>query len=201
MAASAIYETAPLGIQQLMSLSSLRIQQKKNLCVGSEYTVLNENGEEILYAKEDAAVLSTLFSGKHRSFNMHIVDSQENMVIFLRRPHTLGLDKLEVRVDNVLVSIVRPQPTFVKPVFSINDSSDKPVLRVKGKHCTSANHEYEVLAVNKERIGGIKKHGAGVVTEICTSHYYLQFPADLHVDYKAALLATCFLIEYMFFEK
>lgn len=53
-------------------------------------------------------------------------------VFSLRRPFSFSSDKVELSMHGGLVSVVRMERTFMKPVCSINDASDRPVLRIKG---------------------------------------------------------------------
>lgn len=65
-------------------------------------------------------------------------------VITLRRPYTFGTSKLEVTVCGVLASVVRQEATLMKPVLSIRDASDNPVLRVKGPASVAGECDFEV---------------------------------------------------------
>lgn len=56
-----------------------------------------------------------------------------SQVFHLRRPGVFVSDKVEVFLNEKLVSIVRKEATFMTPMFSINDAHDSPTLRVKGE--------------------------------------------------------------------
>ncbi|KAJ0182844.1 hypothetical protein K1T71_002213 [Dendrolimus kikuchii] len=127
------------------------------------------------------------------------------IVMSLRRPYTFGPDKMDVKINGSLVSVVRVEPTFMKPVLNINDADDKRVLRVKGPMCQDGEVDYEIFDKNKTRIGCIQKQWSGIAREVFTDadNFMITFPGDLDVRFKAAVIGTCLLIlhgqPYLFF--
>ncbi|CAG9796822.1 unnamed protein product [Diatraea saccharalis] len=162
---------------------------------GNEYVVVDLNGQQLFHGKESGGALNLLV-GKNRAFDITITDMQDNKVITLRRPYTFGPDKMEVTVCNQLASVVRQEVTFMKPVLNINDPQDRLVLRVKGPAVRTGECDFEIFTPSKKRVGVIRKLWGGCAREVLTSkdNFRINFPTDLDVRYKAALIGTCFLI-------
>lgn len=57
----------------------------------------------------------------------------------MRRPGMSLSDKIELSINDEVVSVVRMESTFLRPVFSINDAQDCPTLRLKAKMCSNAS--------------------------------------------------------------
>ncbi|RVE54502.1 hypothetical protein evm_000987 [Chilo suppressalis] len=189
----------PLGINRLVLLDGVCVRQKCTFLSGNQYMVVDPNGEPLFRAKESGG--ATLLMGKDRSFDITMTDMQDNKVITLRRPYTFGPDKMEVTVGKQLASVVRQQMTFLKPVLNINDPRDQLVLRVKGPAVTAGECDFEILSPNKQRVGVIRKLWGGTTRELLTNKdsFKIQFPADLDVRYKAALIGTCLLIDFLYY--
>lgn len=51
---------------------------------------------------------------------------------------------MDVTVCGKLVSVVRQEMTFFKPVLNINDANDQPLLRVKGPVSTTGEADFRV---------------------------------------------------------
>ncbi|XP_049876405.1 phospholipid scramblase 4-like isoform X2 [Pectinophora gossypiella] len=118
----------------------------------------------------------------------------------LRRPYTVGSDKMEVWVTGKLASVVRQEVTFLKPVLSVNDAGDKPLYRVKGPVDTANDTDFEVFSLSKKKVGAIKrKWGRSREAPADTDSFHIHFPKDLDVRYKAALVGVCFLIDFLFY--
>ncbi|KAJ0182851.1 hypothetical protein K1T71_002220 [Dendrolimus kikuchii] len=183
-------------MEQLLGLNTLHVRQKHTVFVGNKYVVCSPSGEVLFYAKEDAGFFSVA-RGKNRPFYIDIYDTQNKLVIGLRRPYTFGPDKMDVTVNGSLASVVRQELTLMKPVLNINDANDRHVLRVKGPAMAlQGNADYEIFTSNKTRIGCIEKQWSGFMREAFTDadNFRLTFPKDLDVRFKAAIIGTSFLI-------
>ncbi|KAJ0182868.1 hypothetical protein K1T71_002237 [Dendrolimus kikuchii] len=209
MSPSAFYYVFCTSMEHLASLNAVVIRQKSTAFSGNKYVICAPGGGVLFYAKEDAGALN-LVQGSSRAFNIDIfdADNKQASLIFiqiLRRPYTFGPDKMDVKINGSLVSVVRVEPTFMKPVLNINDADDKRVLRVKGPMCQDGEVDYEIFDKNKTRIGCIQKQWSGIAREVFTDadNFMITFPGDLDVRFKAAVIGTCLLIVnfYYYFSK
>ncbi|XP_063357850.1 phospholipid scramblase 3-like [Cydia amplana] len=185
-----------LGIKSLEGLHSVTIRQKVTGFSNNKYVVLAPDGAVILYAKENSRALNRLFGGKDRAFEINIYDTQDKEVVRLRRPYTFGPDKMDVTLCGSLISVVRQEVTFFKPVLNINDANDRPMLRVKGPMTTSGDADFKLYNTKKQQVGVIAKRWGGLARELFSDadHFEISFPADATVGVKAAIIGTCFLI-------
>ncbi|KAM3960903.1 phospholipid scramblase 3 [Aphomia sociella] len=191
----------PKGISHLISLNEVLVRQKTKL-IRNKYRVLAPDGSEIMYAEEDSSVFDALFGGSGRSFHIDIYDAENKQVIALRRPFTIGPDKMDVSVCGKLASVVRQKVTFLKPVLFINDAKDAPVLKIKGPIGQAGTCDFNIFTLDKNQIGVIKKKWGGMMREILadSKDYEIHFPMDLDVRFKAAIIGSCFLIDFLYYE-
>ncbi|KAG6445986.1 phospholipid scramblase 1 [Manduca sexta] len=196
-------QQAPLGIRQLISLDRIKVRQKTTVFEGNKYVLMTPDEKVFMYAKEDAGALSVMLGGKNRAFHMDLLDTEHQNVVALRRPYTFGADKLEVRVCGQLASVVRQEHTFMKPVLNINDAQDRNIFRVKGPMNISGECDFRILTRDKKQVGVIRKVWGGFMREAFSQsdNFEIAFPLDLDVRIKAAIIGTCFLIDFLYFEK
>ncbi|XP_072938430.1 phospholipid scramblase 1-like [Epargyreus clarus] len=191
----------PLGINQLKPLDRVLIREKTAVFNNNKYVVMAPDGAVILYAKEDSGIVNRVLVGKSRAFEIDIFDTQDREVIKLRRPYTVGPDKMDITMCGQPAAIVRKEVTFFKPVLNINDAADRPFIRVKGPVSTSGECDYELYSTEKKRIGAICKRWTGISrTSRDSDSFVIHFPVDLDVRYKAAIIGTCFLIDFLIYD-
>ncbi|XP_045452587.1 phospholipid scramblase 1-like [Melitaea cinxia] len=183
-------------IELLKTLDKVLIREKSGSYVNNKYVVLTTEGEVILYAKEDSGFLNNVLGGKSRSFEIDVFDTNDKEVIKIRRPYTVAQDKMDVSVCGQAAAVVRKEVTFFKPVLTINDANDRLVIRVKGPVSLSSECNFELYSKDKQRIGDISKRTRAPDRD----RFAARFPADLDVRYKAAVISTCFLIDFLFYE-
>ncbi|XP_053621899.1 phospholipid scramblase 3-like [Plodia interpunctella] len=191
----------PRGLQELAQLPTVLIHQKTS--VRNKYRILSPDGREVMYAKEDSSLLHAMFSGKDRSFHIDIFDADNVEIINLRRPYTFGADKMEVTVGKQLAGIVRQEVTFLKPVITVNDASDRPVMRVKGPVAKTGPCKYDIFDRDKRKIGEICKKWGGFARETFTDadSFEIVFPPNVDLRLKASLLGACLLIDFLYYER
>ncbi|XP_068626893.1 phospholipid scramblase 2-like [Battus philenor] len=193
---------SPLGIRQLERLSKILIRQNRTRISNNKYEVMSPDGSTVLFAKEDSGLLDRMLVGTSRAFEINIFDTEDKEVIRLRRPYTMGPDKMDVCVCGQPASVVRREVTFLKPVINVNDARDRPAYRVKGPLVTTSVCDFEIYTKDKKRIGVIGKKWSSGVKEMVSyaDSYVIEVPQDLDVRYKAAFIGTCLLIDFMFYE-
>ncbi|XP_013177516.1 PREDICTED: phospholipid scramblase 1-like [Papilio xuthus] len=195
-------ESLPLGLKQLGNLSELCVRQKVTHFANNKYVVMTPDGSPVLFAREDSGLMDRLLMGTSRALHINVFDTEDKEVMRFRRPYTMGPDKMEVCVCGRGVALVRKEFTFLKPVINVNDAADRPLFRVKGPLAITSQCDFEIYNMEKKRVGAIRKKWGGLVREAFSSadNYVIELPADLDVRYKAALLGTCFLIDFMYYE-
>ncbi|KAJ8736714.1 hypothetical protein PYW08_007370 [Mythimna loreyi] len=201
MAAALPLLTEP-ALQRLSQLTTLYVKQTSWGYNGSNYIVFSEdeNGEVLFNLNE--IVPNTFFrGGAHRRFQFNGLDNAGNKLFTFGRPNKIFLnDKVKLFMDDVLISVIRLARTYIKPIFNINDALDNPVIRLKGQ-ATDLTF-FQLQANDKTAIGAIQKKFRGWKKELSSykSDFIINFPADLAVTFKVAVIVACVFIDFRFFE-
>ena len=216
----------PPGLEYLCEVDQLLVHQEVELLevlVGFEtankYAIKNSMGQQVFYAAEDSNCLCRQICGPIRQFEMKILDNSQQEIIHLLRPFRNKASlccclrqEIEVQAPpGSTVGFVRQAMSFCKPVFDICAADGTPQLRIVGPVCQfnicCGDVIFHVYAGQSEdeadKIGEVRKQFSGAVKELFTDadNFGVTFPADLAVTTKATLLASTFLIDFMFFEK
>jgi len=220
----------PPGLEYLMQLDQLLVQQKVELFEAftdietkNKYVIKNSLGQQCYYAYEESDICMRICCQAGRGFTMHIVDNGGNEVMSLTRPFKCcagccwcakadccsDLIRIEAPPGNPIGSIHQNGSCWT-PWFDVCDGDGETVFKIKGPCCVcpgvccTCDFPFEVLSLgpNKEPVGRISKTYAGFTKELFTdaSNFTLTFPKDLDVKMKAVLLGATFLIDMMFFE-
>ena len=209
-------------MQHLVTLDHLFIEQKVELLeafVGFEtnnkYTIKNSSGQKCFYAVEDVDCCTRNCCGPSRPFEMKIFDTNQREVAHFSRPLRCDscwcpcfLQKIEVCCPpgNVVGYVVQDWSIF-SPQFRIVNAAGDTILRIEGPFCTFSicgAVEFKVLSKDgRFEVGKISKQWSGLVREMFTDadKFGISFPMDLDVKMKVVMMAACFLIDFMFFEK
>ncbi|XP_022119231.2 phospholipid scramblase 1 [Pieris rapae] len=188
------------ALEQLCSLERVVVREKTADYPNCKYVVTSSDGVVLLYAKEDCGIVNKVLAGKTRTFQIDVFDTSDREVMKLRRPYSVGQDKMDVNVCGQLAAIVRKEVTFFKPVLTINDTHDRQVIRVKGPVSTTSQCDFELYSNEKKRIGAICKRWNGLTrSHGDRDNFVIHFP-QMDASYKAAVLGTCFLIDFLYYE-
>ncbi|XP_053977606.1 phospholipid scramblase 1-like [Hylaeus volcanicus] len=215
---SPLNTTCPPGLEYLMALDHLFVQQKIELIealIGFEtknkYSVVNIRGEPVFYVVEESNICSRMCLGASRSCEFQVYDGTRREVLRMIRPFRCDscccpccLQELEVFSGNMFLGSVVQDWSLWQPTFSIRNASGETVLIIEGPWCKFCGDvKFKVLSVNGEnRVGMIKKEWSGLMQEFFTDvdNFGISFPLDLDVKIKAVLLGACLLIDFMYFE-
>ncbi|KAG1670556.1 Phospholipid scramblase 2 [Nymphon striatum] len=222
MPATAVYPNCPPGLEYLIQVDQLLVQQKVELVealtgfeTANKYTIKNSLGQKVFYAVEDTDWCTRNCCGPARPFDMKILDNIGKEVIHLYRPYRCSscwfpccLQKLEVQSPvGEIIGFVEQDWSLCFPRFSIQNAEGETILKIKGPFCTWAicgDIEFEIVSIDGEtQVGKISKQWSGFLKESFTDadNFGITFPMDLDVKMKAVMLGAVFLIDFMFFEK
>ncbi|KAJ8735185.1 hypothetical protein PYW07_006805 [Mythimna separata] len=198
-------DTLPLvaepALQRLSQQTTLYLQQTSSGYNGSNFSVFGEDEELILNLNE--IVPDTFFrGGARRPFQFNGEDSAGKKLFTFGRAKSRWIikNKVELFMDDALISVVRLARTCCTPIFNISDGLDNPMFRLKGR---AANISYFQLQTNdKIAIGEIQKKSRGWKKEMFSfkDNYVISVPEDLAVNLKIAVLAACVYIDFRFHE-
>ncbi|XP_029530515.2 phospholipid scramblase 2-like [Oncorhynchus nerka] len=212
----------PPGLEYLTQIDQILIHQKVELLeafigfeTNNQYEIKNSLGQKIYKAKEKNDCCTRNCCGALRSFDMKIKDNTDREVIRLIRPFRCAscwcpccLQELEVQAPpGTTIGYVSQDWDPCVPKFSIKGANKETVMKLEGpcfacNCCGDVNFKLTGKDGGKP-IGRISKQWSGLIKEVFTDtdNFGIQFPMDLDVKMKAVLMGTCFLIDFMFFEK
>ncbi|KAM4041628.1 phospholipid scramblase family member 5-like [Anomaloglossus baeobatrachus] len=212
----------PPGLEYLSKIQHIIIHQEVELLgvfLGTEksnkYEIKDNFGQRLYFAIEENIYLNKNLCGPLRPFTMHIANNTGREVITVIRPlrcitccFPCYLQELEVQAPpGTTVGFIVQKWDPLQPKFTIQNESKEDVLKIIGPYLTFrclGDVNFEVKTLNeKSIIGKISKYWSGFVNDVFTNadNFGIEFPADLDVKLKAALIGTCFLIDVMYFEQ
>ncbi|XP_003695802.1 phospholipid scramblase 2 isoform X1 [Apis florea] len=202
--------TCPTGLEYLTVLDYLGIRLKNTIEVDhfwnakNEFFVLNIRGETIFNVTEQSDWWGRLCFGASRTCEFHVTDTYGREVLRMIQPFTCSFQRLLVYSEDILLGSVSQNCFFLRPKFSINDSTGKTVLKLKGPRFPNCNNiVYKIKSAdNKHKVGQIKmtfKMNYFIpFTDITTNDFNINFPLDLDVKIKSVLLGACFLLDLFY---
>ncbi|XP_073529153.1 phospholipid scramblase family member 5-like [Phyllobates terribilis] len=212
----------PPGLEHLSKIQHIIIHQEVELLgvfLGTEksnkYEIKDNFGQRLYFAIEENIYLNKNLCGPLRPFSMHIANNTGREVITVIRPlrcitccFPCYLQELEVQAPpGTTVGFIVQKWDPLLPKFTVQNESKEDVLKVIGPYLTFrclGDVIFEVKTLDeKSIIGKISKYWSGFVNDVFTNadNFGIEFPADLDVKLKAALIGTCFLIDVMYFEQ
>lgn len=214
----------PPGLECLSQIDQLVIQQQMELMEmisGFEscnrYEVKNTLGQLVYFAVEENDDFTLNCYGTLRPFTIKLFDSMSQVVMQLSRtfqcdicccPCLCCLQQLEVQAPpGTIIGYMKQKWHPCLPRFAIRNETNEDILKVEGPCvpclCYQDVH-FEVKSLDeKSTLGGIHKQWTGLAREAATdaSNFGIQFPLDLDIKMKALLLASVFLLDFMYFER
>ncbi|XP_062305187.1 phospholipid scramblase 1-like [Osmerus eperlanus] len=212
----------PPGLEYLTQVDQILIHQKVELLevvlgfeTNNQYEIKNTLGQQIYKAKETNDCCTRNCCGSIRSFDMKIKDNMGREVIRLIRPLRCNsclcpccLQELEVQAPpGITVGYVSQVWHPWTPKLTIQGANQETLMTLEGpcfafNCCGEVN--FELWGKDgEEPIGRISKQWSGLLKETLTdtANFGIQFPLDMDVKMKAVLMGTCFLIDFMYFER
>ncbi|EYB93801.1 hypothetical protein Y032_0178g638 [Ancylostoma ceylanicum] len=222
------------GLDVLNTLDGLVVKQRVEMIevlttidTNNKYDVYAPAGGLLFYAYEQSNCLVRLCAGRRRPFTMHIVDSNGQEFITVRRRckccFCLNDNETKlfacccccreaIRVEsppgNEIGRVYQTCGTMLR--FDICDSSGR-IARIVGPSflgmgcctCCFPNKVFKIYADDGTEIGTITKKFGGFFKELLTNAdvFHVEFPVDLSVEGKSLLLSTVFLIDFVAFEE
>ncbi|XP_065834240.1 phospholipid scramblase 1-like [Oscarella lobularis] len=213
----------PPGLEYLTQVDQLLIQQMIELIeivtgieMENKYIIKNTMGQQVYFAAEQSDCYKRQCCGPARPFSMSIMDNTQREVLHMERPLRCqgfccpcSLQLMEVKgPDNSVLGFIKEKYTCLSPTWYVNDANDVTQLLITGPCwcglCKCFNDvEFQILSADgTSPVGKIVSQWSGCVQECATSagNFSVSFPMDMTVQLKALLLASVFLIDYMYYE-
>ncbi|CAH2989570.1 unnamed protein product [Chilo suppressalis] len=195
-AATEDIKATDLGLSQLSSLEGVKIQHVSAPNARETYEVFGPNGSRIYRVNISFGFFA---DKKKRTVLGEILNNKLKEVATFR---TNENNAMELVVGNKIVCVVKRQPTMFKPVLTVSDELGKILLKIKGLRSwinlgTNSPFFY-VETSSKDCIGCIIKDLSRTCkssdASIESQYSAIDFPCDLDVNSKLAVIASSFLI-------
>ncbi|XP_033107263.1 phospholipid scramblase 1-like [Anneissia japonica] len=219
----------PPGLEYLTQLDQVLVHQVIELAevltgfeTKNRYAIKNSLGQQVFFAMEESSCLMRNCCQEHRGFILHLTDNFGQEVIRVSREFKCCAGccwcadtkccAYEVVIESppgTPVGYMRQSQTCWKPFYQLLDANHKPVFDIRGPCCPcqticcTEDVRFEIFtAETQQNVGTISKQWAGWFQEVCTkaNNFSVEFPMDLDVKVKAALIGGVFLVDFMFFE-
>ncbi|KAJ8736719.1 hypothetical protein PYW08_007375 [Mythimna loreyi] len=186
------------ALERLAQLSILNIKQTSTGYYGSSFVVFGQGDEVVLTMKE--VVANETFRSPRRPFQFDGMDNTGRKLFAFRRPaeSILISDKVELFMDDGLASVIHMAPTFLTPIFNINDGLDNPIMRLKGQ-MTDVNY-FQLQTKEKTGIGAVQRTHPSGENFVLRDNYLISVPVDLAIPFKIAVIVACVYIDFKFHE-
>ncbi|EHA99217.1 Phospholipid scramblase 2 [Heterocephalus glaber] len=222
MPAPSVPLNCPPGLEYLSQIDQILIHQQVELLevltgfeTNNKFEIKNSLGQRVYFAVEDTDCCTRNCCGPCRPFTLKILDNLGREVITMERPLRCDdccfpccLQEIEIQAPpGVPIGYITQKWHPCLPKYAVQNERREDVLKITGpcvacRCCTDI--DFKIKSLDEESVvGKITKHWSGFLREAFTDadNFGIQFPLDLDVKIKAALLGACFLIDFMFFEE
>lgn len=219
----------PPGLEYLAHLDQLLVHQQielaeifLNLEFENKYVVKNSLGQQVYFASEESECCERVWCGHQRGFLFHITDNMGQEVLRVTRQFKCCAGcswcadndhcSLFVAVESppgTVIGYVKQTQSWVSPRFDVLTADQECALKIQGHWCRcqtvccTEDIEFKIFTNDLQtEVGKVSKQWGGWVRESFTKadNFGVQFPQDMDVKVKATLLASTFLIDFMYFE-
>jgi hypothetical protein len=215
-------EGVPPGLEYLTQVDQLLIHQLIEMLevltgfeTENKYVIKNAMGQQVYFAAESSDCLERQCCGPARAFSMAIIDNFQREVIHLERPFRCGhcccpchLNELQVQSPpGNVIGYVNEIWTCCYPEFNITDAAGTNQFFIHGPVCPcKCYHDVEFPILTADRagqIGTLTSQWSGCAQECVTDagNFSVTFPMGAPWQTKVLLLASAFLVDFMFYEK
>lgn len=211
--ATSLVPNCPSGIEALSLLEQLTIiQQFENLPVFTSwegrkrFAIKNAGHANVFYAVLCSVTMT-------HPLDILLMDNDGRSVMHIRHPNnSMGdslcgtLPRTNVISDNgINLGSIDEIWDLCSRKLAINDASNSEIFTLEGPACTRDIFDltFELITKGGSRVGSVSRQIGGFTTlqHLSVDLLGVTFPIDLAVSLKAVLLASAFVIDYLFTEK
>ncbi|XP_026319987.1 phospholipid scramblase 1-like [Hyposmocoma kahamanoa] len=166
----------PFGLQQLMQLSDVVFKREVS-CFSSQYSI---------------SMFGRVTFRLEGWLDMTVLDNNNEQVAEFQRPiNCFSSPCVELHMKGRQIATIRLK-NFCSSRLVLSDNHDRPMLVIKRPLALHRNSTFHILGAGDIKIGKIKKDWL---------KYNVQFPMDLDVQYKMAVLAACYYIDITWYTR
>ncbi|KAM6223870.1 phospholipid scramblase 4 [Rhynchocyon petersi] len=213
----------PPGLECLTQLDNIHVLQHfepLEMITGFEtnnrYDVKNNWDQMVYIVNEDTDDFTRNAYQSLRPFVLRVIDCTGRQIMTMQRPFRCSCccfccpsarQEMEVQCPpGVTIGYVAEHWNLCRAVYSIQNEKKESMMSVRGPCSTYGCGSDSVFEINSldgtSNIGNIIRKWNGMLSAMADAdHFDIHFPLDLDVKMKAMIFGTCFLIDFMYFER
>lgn len=189
-----------LLVQQLVDMSEIVLPIEAR----NRYSILDENHEQKYFAYEMrgtrawAWLLRSLLVSL-RPFRLMVIDNDQKPVVSFKKEFRFYFHNIVVYDHEKQIGRVERKFSIINKLFHVFDSDGRFICEIKGPLWKPWTFD---IVQNGQQYGKIRKSWRGVLAETFTDAdlFGIEFPEGSSVEAKKILLASVFLIDFVYFE-
>lgn len=172
----------------------------------NKYRILDENSQPLAFAAEQASGFGGMilrhFLGHWRSFKVIIFNERRESVFQMNFPFRWFLKSMTLsEMNGRMIGRLDERFAIFRKKFDVYDAQGVCVARINSSFFKFWTFEF---FHNNRSLGKIQKKWSGVLSEMFTDKDNFVVSYDdpqLSADLKALMLATCLMVDIVYFEK
>ncbi|GMR51457.1 hypothetical protein PMAYCL1PPCAC_21652, partial [Pristionchus mayeri] len=214
----------PPGLEFLHGLDKVIIRQKQELIeivttieIPNRYAIETPSGEQIFLAVEDPDFVQAQVMGHDRGYRIKVFDGYNRVAFTITRPLQYcrcsccacceGCKRRStVEGSGEVFGAIRTRRACCASALTITDERDKDIITIDGPCCCSrccSDADFPLKSASTGSIlGQIKRRYLGYIQSTYSKAdvFDIDFPRDLSVRMKAAIIGACIMIDFLEFE-
>ncbi|XP_004597822.2 phospholipid scramblase 4 [Ochotona princeps] len=213
----------PAGLEYLAQLDNIHVLQhfeplemRTHFETINSYDIKNNSNQMVYFVTEDTDDYARNSYRTLRPFVLRVTDCMGREIMTMQRPFRCtcccfccpsARQELEVQCPpGVTLGFVAEHWNLCRAVYSIQNERKENLLKVRGPCSTygcGSDSVFEVQSLDGvSNIGNIIRKWNGLLSAMeDADHFDIHFPLDMDVKMKAMIFGTCFLIDFMYFER
>lgn len=170
----------------------------------NKYRILDDRNTPVAFAAEQSSgITGTLLRqllGHWRTFQVHIFDQSRTLQYKAKFPFRWFFKTLILQgPSGEHVGHIQERFAIFRKKFDVYNSHGKLVARINSSWFRFWTFEFEA---HHKRLGKIEKKWSGVLSEFFTDkdNFLITFGADADEEFRALMLATCIMVDIVYFE-
>ncbi len=166
----------------------------------NKYKISNTSGTQLYFAAEKSSFLARLFLKNLRPYTMHIIDSDEKVVLKLKRPFRWFFAEMQIMdAQDRMLGMIQLKFALFSRQLMVKDTASQLLYMIYGP----LFHPWTFrIMENDQEKGKISKKWSGLGKEMFSDadNFNIEFPANIDLNKKNILLGALFLIDMLYFE-
>jgi len=167
----------------------------------NKYKVLNEQGQELLYAYEEGNVVAMQFFKKARAVKINVIDNNKALWMTVERPFTFMFANHTIKLaDGRVLGYIKQHFKIFGSKFDINDLNNQLMFKIESKAFSPWTFK---IFQQGNQVAVISKKWGNIGTELFTDAdtFLVDFKNIQDQNQQLLILAAAFAIDLRVFEK